>query len=629
MDILDKIDSPADLKKIQKTKLPKLADELRRMIVGTVSKNGGHLSSNLGVIELTIALNYVFNFPRDKVVWDVGHQSYAHKLLTGRRKLFHTLRQDGGIAGFPRREESPYDVFNTGHSGTSISAALGMAKARDMRGDDNSVIAVIGDGSLSSGLAFEGLNNAGSIKSNLIVVLNDNEMSISPNVGAMSAHLSSIITGERYNKLKKDIESVIKAIPAIGEQIASFAHKLDDGIKGMFIPGRLFEDLGFKYVGPIDGHNINLLIDTLKKVRKLERPILLHIVTKKGLGYLPAEERPDNYHGTPPFDASNGNFNREPSYTTYTKAFGEALVHLAGENEKVVAITAAMMDGTGLKDFAERFPERFYDVGIAEQHAVTFAAGLATEGFKPVVAVYSTFLQRAYDQILHDVCQMNLPVIFAIDRAGIVGEDGPTHQGMFDISYLRSLPNMTIMAPKDENELGQMLGTALTIEGPVAIRYPRGSGVGVEIDKEYKKIPVGQGEILREGTDCAILAVGNRVYPSLEAAKMLEEKGISCAVINLRFVKPLDRELIKEMSQKVKCIVTVEEHLLMGGAGSGVLELLDDLFMVHPPILRIGVDDCFVEHANPDLLRERYQLDANGIFKQTLNFFNKCQKKHA
>lgn len=623
--MLDKIDSPADLKKIQKTKLPKLADELRRMIVGTVSKNGGHLSSNLGVIELSIALNYVFDFPRDKVVWDVGHQSYSHKILTGRRKLFHTLRQDGGIAGFPRREESPYDAFNTGHSGTSISAALGMAKARDMLGDDNSVIAVIGDGSLSSGLAFEGLNNAGALKGNLIVVLNDNEMSISPNVGALSAHLSSIITGERYNKLKKDIESVIKSIPAIGEQIASFAHKLDDGIKGMFIPGRLFEDLGFKYVGPIDGHNINLLIETFKKVRRLNRPILLHIVTKKGLGYLPAEERPDNYHGTSAFDLSNGNFNKNPSYATYTKAFGDALVDLAKADEKIVAITAAMTDGTGLDSFAKQFPKRFYDVGIAEQHAVTFAAGLATEGFRPVVAVYSTFLQRAYDQILHDVCQMNLPVIFAIDRAGIVGEDGPTHQGMFDISYLRSLPNMTIMAPKDENELGQMLSTALTIEGPVAIRYPRGSGVGVEIDKEYKKILVGKGEVLREGTDCAIFAFGNRVSPSIEAAEMLEGQGISTAVINLRFVKPLDRELIKEMSQKVKCIVTVEEHLLIGGVGAGVLESLDDLGAGHPPILRIGVDDRFVEHAPPDILRERYRLDAKGIFEQTVNFFNKCQ----
>ncbi|MFQ5559381.1 MAG: 1-deoxy-D-xylulose-5-phosphate synthase, partial [Nitrospinota bacterium] len=537
-----------------------------------------------------------------------------HKLLTGRREKFHTLRKEGGIAGFPRREESEYVPVNTGHSGTSISSALAFSKARDAKKEESSVIAVIGDGSMTSGLALEGLNNAGALNSDLLVVLNDNTMSISPNVGALSAHLNRIITGQLYNKMKSETEALIRTIPGIGEHMAKFAHRLEEGVKGMIIPGKLFEDLGFKYVGPIEGHSIPLLLDTLKSVKKLRGPILLHVVTKKGKGYKFAEEKPDNFHGTPQFNIENGNFNKKSSGVTYTGALRESLVKLAEKDSSVFAVTAAMADGTGLDLFSEKFPERFFDVGIAEQHAVTFAAGLAVEGFKPVVAIYSTFLQRAYDQLLHDVCLMSLPVLFVLDRAGIVGEDGSTHQGLFDISYLRHLPNMTVMSPKDENELGHMMYSALSSRaGPVAIRYPRGAGVGVTVDTEFKALPYGKGEVIRDGEDCAVFAFGNTVAPAVAAAEKLENFGIRTAVINLRFAKPLDTELLKKYVEKAKCIVTVEENVLQGGVGSAILEVAEELALSIPFIKRIGIPDTFVDHGSPDSLRRRYGLDSDGI----------------
>ncbi|MBI3600516.1 MAG: 1-deoxy-D-xylulose-5-phosphate synthase, partial [Nitrospinae bacterium] len=565
MKLLNTINSPDDLKKINRSSLPELSKEIRKFIIDSVSKTGGHLASSLGVVDLTIALHYIFKTPEDIIIWDVGHQCYTHKILTGRRENFATLRQYGGISGFPRREESVYDAFDTGHSGTSISIALAYAKARDKTGGGNSVIAVIGDGSMTSGLALEGLNNAGTLNSDIIVVLNDNKMSISPNVGAISAHLNKIITGQLYNRMKGDVEYLLKTIPAIGGQMAKFAHRVEEAVKGLFVPGRFFEDLGFKYVGPIDGHNINHLLDTFESVKRLKGPILVHVVTTKGKGYKPAEDEADSFHGVSQFDVTTGSFKKKKSPPSYTEIFSKTLVSLADSDDKIVAITAAMADGTGLDRFEERFKDRFYDVGIAEQHAVTFAAGLAVKGFKPVVAIYSTFLQRAYDQILHDVCLTNLPVTFAIDRAGIVGEDGATHQGLFDLSYLRSLPNMVLMAPKDENELQYILKTAIEYNGPAAVRYPRGSGEGVKLEKDFNAIEIGRGEIIRNGGDIVILAIGNTVYPSLEAASLLMNSGIDAAVVNMRFVKPIDRDIIIAFAKKSRIIVTVEENVLQGG----------------------------------------------------------------
>ncbi|MFV1951672.1 MAG: 1-deoxy-D-xylulose-5-phosphate synthase [Nitrospinota bacterium] len=612
---LEKINNPDDLKQIRKNDLPKLAEEIREVIINTVSKTGGHLASNLGVVELSIAIHYVFNAPDDKIIWDVGHQIYTHKLLTGRRERFHTLRQYQGISGFPLRDESIYDAFNTGHSGTSISAALALAKARDVRGKNNSVIAVIGDGSMTAGLSFEGLNHAGALNSDMIVILNDNEMSISPNVGALSVHLNRILTGQLFNKMRAEIEMILKAIPRIGNQMVKFAERVEEAIKGIFVPGRLFEDLGFKYVGPIDGHNIPHLLETLNSVKKLKGSILVHVVTKKGKGYAPAEKEADSFHGTPPFDIETGNFIKKKAPPSYTGIFSKTLLDLAREDEKIIGITAAMADGTGLDKFAAEFPHRFYDVGIAEQHAVTFAAGLATEGFKPVVAIYSTFLQRAYDQILHDVCIMNLPVTFAIDRAGLVGEDGPTHQGLFDISYLRSLPNMVVMAPKDENEMRHMLKTAFDYPGPAAVRYSRGSGLGVPIDNELTALKIGRAEVLREGEDVAILAIGNTVYPALEAAIQLELVGIDATVVNARFVKPLDAELIRKLAKTIGVIVTVEENVLQGGFGSAVLEYLSENGLTDVRVRRIGIPDEFVIHGSPQILRQKYGLDREGILR--------------
>ena len=610
--LLNKINGPEDLRKLSIKELPLLAEEIRELIIDTVSKTGGHIAASLGVVELTIALHYVFNAPHDKIVWDVGHQAYAHKILTGRREAFSTLRQMGGLSGFPKREESLYDTFNVGHSSTSISAALGMAESCRLKGQDSKVIAVIGDGSLTAGMAFEALNHAGHIKRNLIVVLNDNEMSISPNVGALSSSLSRIISGQAYNKFRDEIKSVLEKIPGIGESVSRLARQSEGFFKSVFVPGLIFEELGFVYIGPVLGHRIDMLVDNLRNIKNMKGPILLHVITKKGRGYKPAEEDPIYFHGVGAFDRETGKPAPSNGAPSYTKVFGDALVRIAADNPKVVAITAGMTSGTGLEKFQQQFPDRFYDVGIAEQHAITFAAGLAAEGFRPVAAIYSTFLQRSFDQVLHDVCMQNLPVIFMLDRAGIVGEDGPTHNGLFDISYLRSIPNLVFMAPADENELQHMLATAFELTQPVAIRYPRGAGVGVPLDEELHCLPVGKAEVLQDGHDVAVFALGNTVHPALEAAQLLASQGISCAVVNARFVKPIDGETVCVIARKVRAIVTVEENMLQGGFGSAVLEALHDAGCA-ARVLRIGISDRFVEQGTQKQLRAAYGLDAQGI----------------
>jgi len=615
--LLDQIESPADLKKLPVESLPQLAQEIREKIIDTVSQNGGHLSSNLGVVELTIAIYYVFNPPEDKIIWDVGHQCYTHKLLTGRHTQFHTLRQFGGISGFPSRAESAYDLFDVGHSGTSISTALGLAEAQKHKEKGGNVIVVIGDGSINTGLAFEGLNQTGDLEGKLIVILNDNEMSISPNVGALSAYLSRIITGKAYNRLHTELINFLKTIPSIGPTLVRTVKQAEESFKGLIVPGLLFEELGFKYVGPISGHNFRPLIENLKNIKELpKRPILLHVLTTKGKGYPPAEKDPENFHGVGPFDKKTGKvYKNHHQRKTYTEVFSETLNELALNNDRIIAITAGMITGTGLSEFKKLFPDRFYDVGIAEEHAVTFAAGLAAGGLRPIVAIYSTFLQRAYDQILHDVCLPGYPVIFAIDRAGIVGEDGYTHQGLFDLSYLRHLPNLVIMAPKDENELRHMLYTALTLTVPVAIRYPRGKTEGVEIEKTMRTLPLGRAEVLCPGSDLAIFALGNTVYPSLAAATQLKKEGVSATVVNSRFVKPLDQELIRSLAQKTRSLLTVEENVLAGGFGSALLEALEQNNSSGIKVKRIGIPDCFVEHGSPEILRKKYGLDVTGIYR--------------
>ena len=623
--ILDGIDDPADIRKRSLPELLTLAEEIRQEIVGTVAVCGGHLASSLGAVELTLALHYVFDTPNDKIVWDVGHQAYAHKIVTGRRDRFGTLRRQGGISGFPKREESIYDVFNVGHSGTSISAATGMAEARSLLKKGNKVVAVIGDGSMTSGLAFEGLNWAGYRKEDLIIILNDNEMSISPNVGALSAYLNEIMTGGTARKVRTEIKSFLKNTPVIGEQMLRFVRQVEESLKGFLLPGALFEDLGFTYVGPIDGHRVNYLIRTLENLRELQGPVLLHVLTKKGRGYTFAEQEPQRFHGTPPFCIetgkvlSNGSDGAPPSYT---RVFGETMVKLAQANPKIVAITAAMCDGTGLDLFAKTFPERFFDVGIAEQHGVTFAAGLAVEGVVPVVAVYSTFMQRAYDQVLHDVCLQKLPVILALDRGGFVGDDGATHQGLFDLAYLRSIPNLVVMAPKDEAELMQMLKTAVEHNGPIAVRYPRGAGIGAPLPETLEAMEIGKGEIVREGKNLAIIAIGNTVHPAMEAAQALAAEGIETRVINARFVKPLDRDLILETARNFRNIITIEENVLMGGFGSAVMECLSDAAIYDTRLVRLGVGDEFVEHATQQELRHRFGLDSEGIVKAALKLMS-------
>ncbi len=612
--LLDKIHGPQALKKISAKELTTLASELREMIITTCASNGGHLAPSLGVVELTIALHRVFNTPIDKIVWDVGHQAYAHKLLTGRGEQFKTLRTLGGISGFPKRSESCHDAFDVGHSSTSISVALGMALARDLNKERHKVIAVIGDGSMTGGLAYEGLNHAGHLNKDLVVILNDNEMSISENVGALSNFLSRTITNEFVHKIKKDVEGFLENLDGLGRGVLQVAKRAEESLKGLFTPGMLFEAFGFEYVGPIDGHNVEVLMETLENVKRFDDAVLIHVLTKKGKGYGPAEDKPSLFHGVGPFDVASGKVTKgKGGAVSYTSVFGEALKKIAEDNEKVVAITAAMPDGTGLSGFAARHPERFFDVGIAEQHAVTFAAGLASQGFKPVFAVYSSFLQRAYDQVFHDVCLQNLPVVFAIDRAGVVGSDGPTHHGVFDLSYLRHLPSMTVMAPKDENELQHMLFTAIKHDGPIAVRYPRGNGLGVPIDQVFMEIPIARGEILREGGDVAILAVGTMVSPSLEAAELLALEGFNVSVVNMRFIKPIDKKLVLSMAAKTGKLVTVEENVLQGGFGSVVLELLEEEDLTRINVTRLGFPDCFVEQGEQPELRARYGLDGAGI----------------
>ena len=622
--VLDSVNDPADLRSLSVAELQKLAGEIRDLIISTVAATGGHLASSLGAVELTLALHYVFNTPRDRLIWDVGHQSYAHKIVTGRKEKFATLRQQGGLSGFPKRTESPYDTFNAGHSGTSIAAAAAFAEAQCLKGEHNKIIAVIGDGSLTTGMAFEGLNWSGDRKKNLIIVLNDNEMSISPNVGALSSYLNRIMTGDRVTRFKSELKNFFKSIPGIGEQILKFSQQIEESVKTFVVPGALFEELGFTYVGPLEGHRLDYLLKNFENVKKLEGPVLVHVITQKGRGYKFAEENSPTYHGIAPFDVETGqtlpSANPAPSYT---EIFGRTMMELAAADSRIVAVTAAMCEGTGLEKFRKAHPGRFYDVGIAEQLAVTFAAGLAVQGLAPVVAIYSTFLQRAYDQILHDVCLQNLPVVFAVDRAGIVGEDGATHQGLFDLSYLRNLPRLVMMAPKDENELRHMLKTAVGCGSPVSIRYPRGKGVGVPLDSEITTLPLGRGEVLHEGTDLAMMAVGSTVYPALQAARKLAAEGIGVKVINARFIKPLDAELLLGTAASVKKILTIEENVLDGGFGSAVLELFAQNDVTGITVRRLGVRDEFVEHAKQSELRAQLGLDEEGILRAAREMLQK------
>jgi 1-deoxy-D-xylulose-5-phosphate synthase len=620
---LDQIDSPGDLKKIPIENLKELAGEIRDKIITVVSKNGGHLAPSLGVVELTLALHYVFNSPKDKIVWDVGHQCYAHKLLTGRKDRFETLRKYEGISGFPKRSESEHDVFGVGHASTSISAALGMACARDQKKENFSVIAVVGDGALTGGLSFEGLNHSGALGKNLIVVLNDNKMSISKNVGAVSKYLTDLLTDEKYNKLKAEVWEMVGRFKR-RDKIRAAVAKVEEGIKGFLVPGILFEKLGFRYFGPLDGHDILSLVKILEHLKTLSGPILLHILTQKGRGYKFAEEDAPRFHGIGAFDKVTGNSNGQAGKTTYTDVLGSTIVKLAQNDEKIVALTAAMTLGTGLADFATLFPKRFYDVGIAEQHGATFACGLASQGLKPVFVVYSTFLQRAFDQMIHDIALQNLPVVLAIDRAGLVGEDGPTHHGAFDISYLRQIPNWVVMVPKDGNELKNMLYTAVNWQnGPVAIRYPRApipdDPKSVSVKDDFTPIEIGSWERLREAKDLAILAIGSMVYPALEASEQLGKNGINVEVVNARFVKPLDEEMLLSILKKFDRIITVEENALLGGFGSGILEFAEAHGINNVLIRRMGIPDKFIEHGPRNKLLNILGLDKDGIVKMVRN----------
>ncbi len=609
---LHRINSPADLKRLSPSQLDALAAEIRELLVDTVSKTGGHLAPNLGVVELTIALHRTLDPPQDKIVWDVSHQSYVHKLLTGRRDQIGTLRQEGGLSGFCRRCESEYDAFGAGHGSTSISAALGLAQARDLAGRRERVVAVIGDGALMGGLALEGLNQAGQLGTDLLVVLNDNEMSISPTVGAMARHLSRFRADPHLQSLRQELRDLMKYLP-LGDAVVELADRFEEGVRHVVVPGALFEALGFTYLGPIDGHNIGELMGLLERAKELRGPVLLHVLTVKGKGYGPAEKDPREFHGTTPFDAATGRAERPQGAPTYSHVFGDTMLELAARDERVVAITAAMMDGTGLDGFAARYPDRCFDVGMCEEHAVTFAAGLACAGRRPVVAVYSTFLQRAYDQIVHDVCLQGLPVVFALDRAGVVGDDGPTHHGLFDIAYLRHIPGMVCMAPKDASELRHMLATALKLDGPCALRYPRGETENAALEEELNELQVGRAQRLRDGADATILALGPPVWPALRAAEKAESLGLRVGVVNLRFIKPLDREAILAAAQETHRLVTVEEGCLAGGCGSAVLELLQEAGSTDVRVHRIGVPDEFVEQGEVSRLRRRLGLDEEGI----------------
>lgn len=616
--LLEMVNDPQQLRQLTLPQLKRLAGELRQFMIESVGRTGGHLSSGLGTVELTIALHYVYNTPEDRLVWDVGHQSYPHKILTGRREQMPSLRQLHGLAGFPKREESPYDTFGTGHSSTSISAALGMAIAAQKEDCGRKVVAVIGDGAMTAGMAFEALNHAGDLDANLLVILNDNDMSISPNVGGMSNYLARLLSGKLYSTMREGSKKVLKTIPSAWE----LARRAEEHMKGMVIPGTLFEELGFNYIGPIDGHDLDTLVKTLKNLKTLDGPQFLHIVTRKGKGYAPAEENPCGYHGVGRFNPETGEKEKSPgSPPTYTEIFSDWLCDMAAADERLIGITPAMREGSGLVSFSEQFPDRYYDVGIAEQHAVTLAAGLACEGFKPVVAIYSTFLQRAYDQLLHDVALQNLPVLFAIDRAGIVGPDGPTHAGSFDLSFLRCVPNMLLMAPADEAECRRMLSTGFHHDGPAAVRYPRGSGLGVEAGNGLDTLPIGKGEIVREGSDVAILSFGSLLGPAMEAAETL-----GATVANMRFIKPLDEELVMQLAAGHRLLVTLEDNVVMGGAGSAVNELLHhrDCSI---PVVNLGLPDSFVEQGTREQLLALCGLDRDGIVRAVRSHkaVNACQ----
>ncbi len=618
MSLLETINSPADLKPLSLKELKQLAEELRAFMIKSVAETGGHLASSLGAVELTLALHQVFNLPEDRLIWDVGHQTYAHKILTGRRAQFGTLRQFRGISGFPKREESSYDVFNTGHSSTSISAALGMARARDLAQAKHKVVAVIGDGSLSNGLALEALNDAGHKKTDLLVILNDNRMSISKPVGGLANYLNRIITGQLYNRIKQQIDNLLAAIPAVGKTALKLANYLEEIAKGLIVPGILFEELGFRYLGPVNAHDLDQLLPTLQRVRELTGPILLHVLTVKGKGFEHAEKNPVAFHGTPVFNVRTGRSPDQPGIT-FSRVFARSLEYLARQNEKIVAIVAAMTSGTALDRFAEELPERFFDVGIAESHAVTLAAGMAAEGLRPVVVVYSTFLQRAYDEVLHDVCLQNLPVVFALDRCGLVGEDGPTHHGVFDIAFLRHIPNLAIFAPSDGNELALMLKTALARSGPTVIRYPRGVVNQEMCDMDKPGIPLGQARVMRPGEDVAILALGNMLWPALEAAESLARRGVQAAVIDPRSIKPLDTKTLARMARTAGALLTVEDHVLAGGFGSAVMEFLQSENMQHIKVESMGFPDRFIEHGEQTRLFQEYGLTAEGIEQRALN----------
>jgi 1-deoxy-D-xylulose-5-phosphate synthase len=605
MNLLDKINSPKDLKKLSRSELVTLCDEMRDFIIESVSKTGGHLSSNLGVIELTVALHYVFDCPQDKFIWDVGHQTYPHKILTGRKKKMGSLRALDGISGFPKISESAYDIFGTGHSSTSISAALGMAEALKKKNLDHKAIAIIGDGAMTAGMAFEGLNNAGDSKNNILVILNDNDMSISKNVGALNNYLAKLMSGNLYGSIKRSSKAVLSAIPPMLE----FAKRAEEHVKGMVIPGTLFEEFGFNYIGPIDGHDLNALVDTLNNLKALQGPQLLHVATQKGFGYEPAETDPNKFHGVGQFSLSDGAQPLKIKKATYTDVFGDWIVDMAMIDKKLCAITPAMLDGSGLNKFSEKFPDRFFDVGIAEQHAITFAAGLACENYKPVIAIYSTFLQRAYDQLIHDVALQNIPMLFAIDRAGIVGQDGPTHSGSFDLSFLRCIPNILIMAPSNENECRQMLFTGFKFKGISVVRYPRGPGPGSAIKSKMTAIPIGKAKVIRKGRTIALLAFGNMLEEALKAGDK-----INATVVNMRFIKPLDIKLIRDLGSSHKLLVTLEENTISGGAGSAVLEVISE-YDLKCQSLRIGIPDKFVEQGSQEQLRKKYGLDAASIIK--------------
>ena len=620
--LLEKIEQSSDIKKLKEEDYPVLAKEIRQFLLEKISKTGGHLASNLGVVELTMALHLAFDLPKDKIVWDVGHQAYTHKLLSGRRDGFNDLRQFGGMSGFPKRKESPYDAFDTGHSSTSISAGLGIAQARDILGEDYSVISVIGDGALTGGMAYEALNNAAQMKKNFIIILNDNEMSISPNVGGMSKYLGSVRTKEGYTALKKGVEHALNAIPGVGKSIATGVSMVKNSIKQFFVPGMLFEDMGITYLGPVDGHDVNAMVQVLTEAKRMQKAVLVHVITKKGKGYGPAEKNPSRFHGVDAFDVVTGKSLKEKTYPSYTDVFSEKMCEIAGKNPKVVALTAAMADGTGLTKFSKEYPNRFFDVGIAEGHEVTSAAGMASAGLKPVVAVYSSFLQRGYDQVLHDVCIQELPVLFAIDRAGLVGSDGETHQGIFDVSFLSLVPGMSIMAPKNHWELEAMLDFGVTFDGPMAIRYPRGQAYR-GLEAFLAPIEYGKAEMLYEEKDIALFALGSMVSTGEHVREKLKNKGYACTLVNARFVKPFDTAMIDQLCQKHKLIVTMEENVLRGGMGMCITKYIHDNY---PGIrvIQVALPDAYVEHGNVTALREMLGIDSDSVIRQITPVLEEC-----